>query len=94
MGEFIELIQIFIDDDKRKLCHFVNQLMWVVGPALLKWRTDEVVMAGFIRSRCDPAVYRSTRRAVERRGRSTLAAGQAEGEGRQDTFPGLALWRA
>ena len=66
MGEFIELIQVLIHDDKRMLCQFVNQLIWVVGPALLKWRTDEVVMAGFIRSRCDPAVYGRSNWDVEK----------------------------
>ena len=42
MGELIELIDIFINDDKRRVLQFINQLNWVIGPALIKGETDKL----------------------------------------------------
>jgi len=42
MEALIELIGIFINDDRKLMFQFINQLSWVIGPAFIKWETDKL----------------------------------------------------
>jgi hypothetical protein len=53
MDELIELIKIFVEDDKRLLCQFLNQLTWVIFPAVIKWQTDKLVIHGYTKARLE-----------------------------------------
>ena len=67
MNEITELIQIFIHDDSRMLCQLMFQLVWVICPVLLKWKTDKLITDGYIKARCVPPYGRQGPTALMRK---------------------------